>query len=90
MKAYVKIVRNMYYNLKVITYLLDLLPIKAYMYVKIVKNLLLQFEGNSLFIRLVQYHISIACSIYYHTHASKIYHCKAVATCAPKTTLCLD
>ena len=27
----------------------------------------LLFEGNTLFIRPVQYHISIACSIYYHT-----------------------
>ena len=89
MKAYVKIVRNMYYYLKAIACLLDLLPIKAY--VKIVRNISLQFEGNSLCIRPVQYHISIACSIYYHTHASKIYHCKAVSTCAPPiTTLCLD
>ena len=79
----------MYYYLKAMACLLDLLPIKAY--VKVVKNILLQFEGNSLFVRPVQYHISIACSIYYHTSACKIYHRKAVATCAPTTTaLCLD
>ena len=36
----------------------------------------LLFKSNSLFIRPIQYHISIAYSIYYHTHASKIYHCK--------------
>ena len=50
------------------------------------KKYVLLFKGNSLFIRLVQYDISLASSIYYHTHASKIDHCIALTTCAPTTT----